>query len=1041
MIFSSLRRKEKERFFFFFVLAALLSLGQTLGLIGSETLVLCTFGAAILPKAFVIASLATVIFSLIYAYGVDIARNDNYFVRILLLFVFALACCALYLTVLSPSSTSVLIALYCLYYASFAICTNHFWTFTGDFFDTLSSKRLFPLLSVGSSLGGLLGGALASLLSRIPGGPIVLIWSWAFSSLAAALWIAAYRRRLRRWGPLEIEEADETSFEGLKSSLRYLHTSRFGRLLVLSSLFLVTSLFISQYLYSTLFISAYPDPEKLATFLGIFLALANALELALELKLTPLLLGKTGVANSNLVHPSLTAMGFILLGITPNLCSAVIARLNRETVDNALGAPVRNLIYNALPARLRGRIRAFLEGIVIYSGMAMAGMILLLWESFGPHGYGLNTTLCAIGLLLSLGFWATNFKVKKEYVDALVTGIRTGRIDLSSSSSALDGLPAQRLVELWRALVQEDSRAQVLEEVGRALAQGNLLAPLEQAFQEGSPRVRLASLQAMLASPTSRVEQILSVAIADADPQIRLQALKHASAAAAEYAASLLNDADSDVRAEAAIKCRPIHENTLIDMLTSNDSRQIRAALLRLPPTLTAYAQQNLTSKDEGLVQACLIALRRQQSIPPLQELLKLFLTKSIEVQIEIIKSIASSGQAMSCQQIEVLFHQGLANQNHRIRRAAINSLIGLAADLRPQLEEAASLANLNLCQSALEVLGHLPLEATKEFIVQESIKRAQKAWMYSLEAAELELEEATSTQALAITHKFLTLALKDSAQRELSAYFRLLELLEEPKIVRSIEKVLRFARARIRADALEVLSNLGVREASLLLVHVLEEGSLIERNGDVGKLAPARRDRQTMLDELPSSNDRWLQLAAGLILDDKSSPFPGGLKDKREANTLVEHLIMLQKIPLFSGMTLEQLDAIHRCLCEQQYTKGELIFGEGDIGDEMFIILEGEVEILIKLDSDHPFLLSTIGSGAYFGEMSILDDEPRSAAARVSENARVLVLKGEQLKDLIFNMPELAFTIFKVLSARQRRSDKRLNELTKEQQNTFAAH
>src|SRR5204863_100540 len=82
-----------------------------------------------------------------------------------------------------------------------------------------------------------------------------------------------------------------------------------------------------------------------------------------------------GVATANLVHPLLTVASFIGLASCQGsgsllLGMAILARINRETFDNAISQPIRTLSYNALPARFRGRVRAFLEGIVLYSALA-----------------------------------------------------------------------------------------------------------------------------------------------------------------------------------------------------------------------------------------------------------------------------------------------------------------------------------------------------------------------------------------------------------------------------------------------------------------------------------------------------------------------------------------------------------------------------------------------------------------------------------------------------------------------------------------------
>lgn len=1038
LLFPSVRQQERERFLFFFVLATLLVLGQTLGLVGAESLLLSHLGAGVLPAVFVFASVTTVLGSLLYAVGVDNSRNDNYFVRILGLFALAIAAATCLVSLVPTARSPALIGLFCLYYANFAICTNHFWTFTGDFFDTLGAKRLFPLFTIGSSLGGLLGGILATLVASHSGGSIALLWGWVLCSLLAAWWLRYHKAPLRRWGPLEIEEADETSLDGVKSSVRYLRNSRLGRLMVLSALFMVTSLFVSQYIYSTLFLSAYPNSDELAEFFGKFLAAANALELLLEIAITPFLLRRFGIANTNLVHPVLTLVAFSLLALVPGLGTAIFARLNRETLENAVAAPVRNLIFNALPARLRGRMRAFLEGMVVYSGMAMAGLFLILWERFHPQALDTNTVLSFGGLVLAGAFWATNFSMKKEYLEQLLQAIREGRVELSHSFSTLETLPTPKLIQLWKALCASQAQQRVLEEVSRALVERGLVTILQESFEEGDARIRFVCLQALVSVGPVQTELYLRKALIDESPRLRGYALRHLTPATAILIPNLLADPDPEVRAEAAARCVPPHEETLRDMLRSDKPAYRIAALDRLPVSLIDFARLAMSSSDAEEVRVALRALSRFEAVPMLAELLKLYRSPVAKVRLEALKALTARGQSIDEELIELLYG-GLADPDRDVRQATVERFFALGKRVMPMLETGLSSPDAHLCHSSIRALAMFSHDEVRPLWVAESVRRAKRAWLHSLEAAKLEsvAAEAGSLKVQqALAERFLILALKDSAARDLSACFRLLEVLEEPKVVRSVEKVLRFAHARIRADALEVLSNLGARESTAILVHLLEEGDIIERERALAGRVPPPRERRNLLAQLECCNDRWLRLAAhacllqdGLVEEQE----PGSGDTGREDFVLMEHLLMLQSVPLFATMTLEQLEAIHLCLTEQHYTLGELIFAEGDVGDEMYIVVQGEVEILINLDTEEPFLLTTVGPGAYFGEMSVLDNEPRSAAARVSQEARVLGLKGEQLKELVYVMPEIAFTIFKVLSGRLRRSDKRLDSMARE--------
>jgi HEAT repeat protein len=1030
-IFPSVRRHEGERFRFFFTLAGLLVLGQTLGLVGVESRLLAHLGAGVLPTAFVLASVFTVLTSLLYAMGVDNSRNDNYFVRLLLLFSGGIALAALLERYVPAARSPALVALFCLYYASFAVCTNHFWTFTSDFFDTLGAKRLFPLFTVGSSLGGLLGGVLATLLVDLSGDSGALLFCWVACNLLAAAWLRYHRSPLRRWGPLEIEEDDATSMDGVRSSIRYLKNSRLGRLMVLSALFMVTSLFVSQYLYSSIFLQAFPDSDDLAAFFGKFLAAANALEVVLEVAITPFLLNRVGIANTNLVHPSLTLLAFLLLGAKPTLGAAIFARLNRETLENALAAPVRNLLFNALPARLRGRMRAFLEGMVVYSGMALAGLFLMAWEQFHANSASTNAMLAWGGLLLAFAFLLTNYGMKKDYLEQLLVAIREGRVELSVSTTTLETLPSRKLVQLWKAMSASSAQLPILEEISRALLKRHLFHPLQESFEHGDARVRYVCLQALVTAGPTHAEVYLGKALSDPSARLRLFALSHLTPQSRELVPRLLDDADPEVRAEAATHCLPPHEETLRAMLASPESAFRLAALARLPLSMVEEARAALGQPDPEEVQAALKTLCRLQAAPTIDELRQLYASPAPLLRLEVLKAVVCR-PGLGQDGLDLLY-RGLSDPDRRVRQETVQSLVALGKQSRTVLENALGSPETHLCHSGIQALYQISQEEARPLFAQESIRRAKRAWLHSLEAAKLERSFEGTPR---LQEEFLVLALRDSAARDLSTCFRLLEAMEEPRIVRSVEKVLRFANARIRADALEVLSNLGVRESTAILVHLLEEGDIIERERALAGRVPPPRDRKTLLAQLECCNDRWLRLAAFacLALDE-----PGSQDPRREESVLMEHLLMLQSVPLFATMTLEQLEAIHLCLSEQHYTLGELIFDEGDVGDEMYIVAEGEVEILLKLDTPEPILLATVGPGAYFGEMAILDNEPRSAAARVSQDARLLVLKGEQLKELVYVMPEIAFTIFKVLSERLRRSDRRLGSSSRQEQDETA--
>jgi hypothetical protein len=269
------------------------------------------------------------------------------------------------------------------------------------------------------------------------------------------------------------------------------------------------------------------------------------------------------------------------------------------------------------------------------------------------------------------------------------------------------------------------------------------------------------------------------------------------------------------------------------------------------------------------------------------------------------------------------------------------------------------------------------------------------------------------------VAERFLRVALEDLVVRSRVLAFRLLELLEDAAIMRTVEKVLRFASARPRADALEVLSNLGDREASELLVLMLDVGSVDEKLAEVSSYVSPPRTLEEVLEAAQNTNDHWIVAAAAAL---GSDPTPHAMPEEHMARLLV-----LRDVGLFEHLSLEQLEAINQVLEGETYFAGEEICREGDLGTELYVLVEGEVHFFKNRGTPQEILLRTQGPVNYFGEMAILDGAPRSATVVAGSDARLLKLNGERLHELILQTPEIAFELFRVLTQRIRAAEERL--------------
>ena len=107
-------------------------------------------------------------------------------------------------------------------------------------------------------------------------------------------------------------------------------------------------------------------------------------------------------------------------------------------------------------------------------------------------------------------------------------------------------------------------------------------------------------------------------------------------------------------------------------------------------------------------------------------------------------------------------------------------------------------------------------------------------------------------------------------------------------------------------------------------------------------------------------------------------------------------------------------------------FTKGRVLFREGDSPDSVFRLLSGSVDILRELDGD-PILLGTVGAGQFIGEMGVVENRPRSATARAASEVEVEILTPTEFFDQITRSPQAARELIQRLSQRLREADDRI--------------
>ena len=137
-----------------------------------------------------------------------------------------------------------------------------------------------------------------------------------------------------------------------------------------------------------------------------------------------------------------------------------------------------------------------------------------------------------------------------------------------------------------------------------------------------------------------------------------------------------------------------------------------------------------------------------------------------------------------------------------------------------------------------------------------------------------------------------------------------------------------------------------------------------------------------------------------------------------------------LATIPLFSGLQRDELQRFADLTRERSYPKGSVILFQDDPGDSLFVLRSGRVKVVLIGEDGREVILGVLEPGAHFGELALIDDQPRSAHVIAMEDANLLILRREDFRRRVEANPSVAWALLTELSRRLRRADVKIGGL-----------
>ncbi len=951
------------------------------------------------------------------------------------------------------TSKWLLLALPIWAYSLLYLSVTAFWTLAGNIFDIRQGKRIFGLMNAGSWLAYIVVGPFTTPFVKLFGAKNLYTVVALCAALAFLFLLAILRANPR------VSAAPEGAVSGKQPkpiSMRSLLRRRYIVLIfALIALWHVTYFFLDNIFYDRATLQ-FPDADALAGFLGRFFAAAGLLGFITDVFLTGRVISRFGLRAGLLTTPTLTilcAAGLILAGfmdgslIMISFWLAAIGRFANEGVGFSLDQSTFAVINQPLEEKERARVQTATEGIIRPLATGLAGGLLLIFNTFLKF----DAIQLAYAYLLIAALWAVvAILLIRAYPGSLKEAVHKRRfgenglaiIDLASYELLKKSLNSPHPSEAIYAL-------ELLEQTGR----DSFLETILQLIHSEHPQVRVHIIQ--------RVESLYLV---EALPAIKNQLKTETDASIREAA----------TRALASMRARYAHlidssdpfiqRGALIGVLRGNhaekfsDARKRLGALAGSPSALKRREAADLIgeSGNPSLADILLPLISDPEQTVQVAALRAAGKIKHASLWTAVISALGSIGARRVA--FSALVNGGEAALGD-ILRGITDASLNLQTSIRlaracAKIKSPAAIAglkgfidhpNVSLRSGVHIALHTCGFVAEKEFVpqiekqIQSEVERA--AWLL---ACLSDLENSTKTELLI---RALRRDLKETRNR----LFFLFSFIYDPITVRWALKAIAREDENRRAYAVETMDSILSRAHNALFMPLLEnnaERELLKKMGasqDHKTLASDERIMNILSSQYalqsPWATAAALQTAlqfklpgseqaADALLNSNDTTMVHLVRQIRTESTMLstfERVMILKTISLFAATPDEALAELADHLEEIEIRAGKNVVEKGADGDSLYVIVHGRVAVL-----DGERALNELGERAVFGELSLLDSEPRSATVRALEDTIMLRLDQAAFYDLMADYVEVAMGAIQMFTRNLRARTRDVVELNR---------
>jgi len=998
------------------LLAFIPSIGGAIGSPGIEALFLARFGARFLPYMYIGLGIVTFAASMVITAMFERLSKRRLYISMPVFLSAMLVVARLLVGLKFGWIYPVLwLGMYLLWTMQSMLC----WGVAAAILDTRQVKRLFPLFSAGSILGVAIGGLLTQPLVGLIGTEN-LILVWAASLLLILGLLSPLTRQIQEPFIPSWHKSGRLS-EEIQHGYQFVRQSSFMKWFSVGAVLFSILFFSLAFPFFSSTAAQFPNDNALAGFLGAFQGATTGVALITSLLIANRLYARAGYMGAMLIFSLIYLAGFSLVTVFQVFTGLAAFRFLQMAWLEGIASPASQGILNIVPQERREQTRAFISGVPEQIGTVIGGLILLLGEQVLRPGQ-----MYLIAAIIAAATVLVVWRAQRTYRQALIEALKAGQPHIFVGEEQPFGL------------FRQDAMAASVATAG---------------LSDQSPAVRRLSIEILDKLSLPQKNSKLVAALHDEDPGVRqaaLRALEHAGAASELLAATdLLNDPDAEVRQQAILSLSKVTdlspglESQIRPLLHAEHlGVRARAANVLLQYAPDPEAESTLISMANADDPQCRLLALNALTEAGYSKLYNLVEKALKDPEASVRAAAAGALQKLSPQDCVSTLIQALNDEDTYARQEIARALGNVDQPaLTPTLQALADPARED---GALMALEHLPLAQAGESALKyaqlkiDSALQDHQIWLESQPQPNLGDGKGERAERLALLRD----SLRQRALTQAQYALRAVGLLGDRAAIKLARENLFSEDPAQRANALEILDSLPERQ---LLHPLLALWDLPEVNpGPAEKwIAPLLSDpdpwiRACAVLVASASTDHAIQeellrlaeddpdanirsLIGGLLSIDYAFPQKGAENMKTSPTlSIMERILSLRRVPLFSGFTPADLEQVAAITGEHYFVDGDLIAGQNEPGDEMFIIVSGKVKVVQKNDGVEK-MIALREPGEYVGEMSIITQEPRMASLVAQGYVRLLCISQKQFQSILRERPDTSLAVMRELINRLR--------------------